>query len=525
VGEPARWIQSQFYFLAGFSLLAIHGLLSSRSFSIAWFCGLGAAALACVSMGSGMLLSIPIGLAAILRVVARDRGGDVRFASVTLIVALTIGVVGWQFRPTAPWHEPLRGSSAGEITAYAMRCLAWPVYKWPATALLLWAPWTVLAIRRLTSRGFAAGGSFPNALPTVAGSTSLPVWRASNATSDTRGTKSERWKPSRQVMDSLLAAGLWVVLQALAVSYSRAGASSLPASRYGDIFALGLVVNFLSLAVLAGGLASTKALGAERTLPGAANRLWFAATAVWLAAVIGAVAIITITEFQSNLPRKKNEFAAYERNVRAFVLTDDYTTFREKDGALPFPDPDWLARIIRHPTLRALLPASVREPILVPNLGNDSLHPNALPELLNRRTRAVVLGSRWKSTVIPPGVGWWKIETAGDVGQAGATLALVSERGEHVSMPIAPSKPAGNSWRAAYVPAPKERSVLVAAVSEPANWIAFSDPIKMSSLSYRVWRVTQHAHWAAVVAAILLIVSSVRPTIGAFDDRDLTHAK
>jgi hypothetical protein len=45
--------QSQFYFLAGFSLLAIHNLAASRPDSFSWAAGVVAGCAALVSMGSG----------------------------------------------------------------------------------------------------------------------------------------------------------------------------------------------------------------------------------------------------------------------------------------------------------------------------------------------------------------------------------------------------------------------------------------------------------------------------------------
>ena len=65
-GLPLAWdnvlggFQSQYYFLAGFSLLAIHSLTAHRALSPRWFWGVAAGLAACVSMGSGFLFAVPV---------------------------------------------------------------------------------------------------------------------------------------------------------------------------------------------------------------------------------------------------------------------------------------------------------------------------------------------------------------------------------------------------------------------------------------------------------------------------------
>jgi hypothetical protein len=70
---PIAWenviggFQSCFYFLTITSLLAIAGLLNARPFSFRWLGGCVAAAVAMVSLGSGMLVAAPIAAIVVLR--------------------------------------------------------------------------------------------------------------------------------------------------------------------------------------------------------------------------------------------------------------------------------------------------------------------------------------------------------------------------------------------------------------------------------------------------------------------------
>lgn len=248
-------------------------------------------------------------------------------------------------------------------------------------------------------------------------------------------------------------------------------------------------------------LADARSYGETRG-PGALST-YLAVAGVWLLIVAGAIFVATRTELHTDLPQKRSDNTAYIRNTQAFVLTNDYTTFASEVPLIPFPMADWLARILRNPTLRRLLPESVRPPIPVPGLADGAANP--APLLLHRATRTVSAGQRWQSPPLPAGHGWWKIETAGDCGQPGAVLELVAVSDHRVLGVIAPSKPAGNSWRAAYVRAPREPAVLIARVSPPAHWLAFSDPIAMSSLSHWTWRLTLNAWWLALVALLGLM--------------------
>jgi hypothetical protein len=462
---PIAWenvfggFQSCFYFLAGFSLLALYLLSDLRLRPGRAVLGLAAGGLALVSMGSGLLISAPLAVIAILRLVEFRRTSPVRnSALVELAAALAIGGAGVWLHTAAPWHDSIHAHSLRELFVYAVRCLAWPLYTAPWLSVALWAPWLVLLVARVRWFGRAS-------------------------------VDAER----RRLADFVLGAGVWIVLQALAVGYSRAGASPYPAARYGDVFALGLVLNFLALALLLGPPArdALRPSPARYSLPLG----WLALTAVVV--VIGARGVVP------DVQQKHRDNLGYERNVHAFVLTDDYAAL-EKASPLPFPMADWLARILRNPTLRRLLPSSVRAPIPVPGLADDRGVDSVIPPLEHRATRAVtVTDHEWRSAVIAGGRGWWKIETAGDIGQPGTILELVAAGwGKRLST-VAPTKPADRGWRAAYIPAPREPAFLRASVSAPAHAIGVSEPVYVSTVSFRTWRLTQNAGWLDGIALAL----------------------
>lgn len=456
---PIAWenvlggFQSQFYFLTGFTLLALHLLLTAPALSLRWWGGLLCGLLALVSMGSGLLIAAPLAAVAVLRLVSKISLR--RDAFVLLLTAFFIGGLGTVLRTPTPWHDTLHAKTLAEFSLYFARCLAWPLPQHPSLAPFFWLPWLTLLFLRLRS--------------------ALPL------------------SPS-PAADTLLAAGAWVLLQIAAVSFSRAGGGGLPASRYGDISSLGLMLSFLSLAQLVSILPPRR-------------RTFAAVGATFLALATVCVALATRDVLAGPLPDKKKESFASERSVQAFVLTEDYATFAK--SPLPFPLPDWLARILRRPDIRAILPVSVRAPVR--SEGFSVPPSNDLSALFERRTHALVAASEWRSPPLAAAtLAWWKIETSGPAFTAPTSppLTLVCNG---LTTPVTATRPPPPAhWRAAYVPGPRDLSNLLARTDSPARYLAFTEPVEMSALSYRTWQLTQHGSWVlAAGLGGLLIFSAV----------------
>ena len=296
--------QSQFYFLAGFSLAAIYGLLAVRGpLSVRWWVGLSCALLAVVSMGSGFLCAAPVALAVGLRCAANRR---ISMADGTTLLASAVFLgAGWRLRAPAPWHAVLHARNAGDFLAYFAHCLSWPRPEWPWLGALVWLPWAILAVRA--------------------------VWRPG-----------PRYDERSEV---LLACGLWVLLQAAAVAYARGAGGGYPASRYGAVFSIGVAAN-LAVFPLLGGAAHGR------------PRAGFAV--LWIALVLGAGAAAASPIWRLELPAAAARYRECEANVRGYVLTGD-VRFLEK-GEQPLPYRDWLRRILDRPAIRAHLPESVGGP-------------------------------------------------------------------------------------------------------------------------------------------------------------------
>lgn len=297
--------QSQYHFLIGFTLLAIYGLLRAP-FSRWWWIGAAAAVAAVFAMGSGFFAAAAVAVI-LLRDVERWRHHLPTFACTAAVLSL-----GLFLHTTVPWHAPLRATSASQLLSYAAHAFAWPLPAAPLFALLLYLPLALLAVRWI--RGGAAG------------------------------------EGSAHTVRFTVALGLWVVMQIVALSYSRGAEAGMPANRYGDVFIIGIVANALALGLFR-----------SRSKP------WIVWTGCWLAAVTFGGAAQLRTAFEADLPRHANEVQAYVDTLRAYVRDGNAAALAERP--VPLAHRGWLKQILDRPVIRAVLPPSVSNPARISPLS------------------------------------------------------------------------------------------------------------------------------------------------------------
>ena len=320
---PLAWdnvlwaFQSQFYFLIGFSLLGMDGLLR-QTFSVRWWLGLLAMSCALVSMGSGFL-----GALALVPLFLRDLVGAGRTwrTRLSLLATTAVLALGWCLSFAPPWHASLRAGDVNDFAAYAAHCLAWPAPTHVILGVLFYSPLLLLAVHWLR-RGAPPG-------------------------------------PAGHALRFTLAMGAWTLLQIAAVSYARGNNGGFPANRYGDILAVGIIANAFALGLLA------PALGNMR-------RGWLVWAAAWLVG-LGLSAATELTEiYREELPQHRRLTEAFESSVRAYILDGDAAALRNRP--IPFPDYDWFIRLLDRPSIRAILPPSVTNPPRVSMLSSAASH-------------------------------------------------------------------------------------------------------------------------------------------------------
>ena len=300
--NPVWGMETHFYTVLLFGLVAIH-LLSRESGSLLR-CGLGllAATLAFFSLASGALVFLACAaLVAARRWLGVEPGWRPWGLVVALLACFALAVA---LTPTIEAHGVYRAHSIAEFIHAFEVVTAWPfrVHRTVATALVN-APLAILAWRTL-----------------------------------------RKPPPGTDVAWVLLGLGLWNALQFAALAFGRS--IGIDSTRYIDICALNLVVNFASAAIVA-------ERGRARLLAG-----------VWLAVVATGWAVDTAQHVPRELEARRSLGLVQEANVRAFLTTGAFLPGASgADLSVPYPDAARLANILSDPRVRQVLPSVFQDAV------------------------------------------------------------------------------------------------------------------------------------------------------------------
>lgn len=312
--------QSAFYFLLFFSFIALRVLVSSPALSPKWWLGLGAAALSYLSLASGALTVLAAAAAIGLRFsVTRPRLHKDQLA-IALLSCLFVAML--VATPAIERHAALHAHSLWELVNGFVINAGWPIRLGE-----LWNGFVINAARPLNLAsifGALTMSFFPVALTFV-----LVKNRLGGSTD---------W--------FLVAVWLFVLGNCLAISYERNAA--MTASRYFDLLALNVIVSGACI---------------QRLIPYTAawrrKALWIGAV-VWAVAVVAGVVSNGLERLPGLLEHKRIFGQQEELNVRNFLATNDERWLRGKPQfAIPYPDANRLAALLRRDTIRSILPAEL----------------------------------------------------------------------------------------------------------------------------------------------------------------------
>jgi hypothetical protein len=307
--------QSQFYFLTGFSLLAIAGLVNGPAGSPFWIAGLVGGCAALVSMGSG--LAAPLAVCGALLVGAGRSGAGwneaIREKWVTILAACLLTGAGLWLRVTPPDHERLAAKSAGDFVAFLIACLSWPGSPMALLAVFVWLPFAGFLVSYVRRR--------------------------------TRDEAGERF---------VLGLGFWVLIQAAALAVARANSPEQLESRYTNILAFGVLANAICLVWL------REALTRFRKVLAGSAILWLIVTGTGLLRA----------SFDGSAFAWKQTMEYRRAATAGFVATQDRNIL---NAAPPHPDVPRIAGLLEDPAIQAILPAGVRKPLaLTPRNGSPT---------------------------------------------------------------------------------------------------------------------------------------------------------
>jgi len=306
--------QSQFYMLLLFSFMFLWGMSSYPSFSNPWWLGFLAGVLCPLTMASGALTMLSGGM---ILTVRRYWFGERREVTISAMV-LTFGaaLLAIYFTPSVAGHAVLKADSLTGFLEALFKIMAWPASNNGVGLLFIQAPLLWLIGRFLWKRSQVQAG-----------------------------------------LIFMLATTFWLYGQFASIAYGRVnGAVS---SRYLDLFAIGLVLNFASLLVMR---ASAK--------PGHI-RYMNAAIALWLALVTFGFNN-SAPNMAGDLRFKAETGAEQEKNVRAYLCSGDVNQLVNKPSLhIPYPDPIKLKKLLDNQVIRRILPGNISEACSTKSIGLD----------------------------------------------------------------------------------------------------------------------------------------------------------
>ncbi len=462
--------QSSFYLLSLLLVLPLSLVPDARPWSTGWVVGLLLLILALFTVGTGLLNPIAVATAVALRYLAdRSRRADLR---VTFVACLLVAVGGALLRPPVPaYHLGLLAQSVAQFATLAGAMLAWPFVEVPGLAIVTWMPLAltlVIAVRTRT--------------------------------------------PTNRLEATLVAIGAWVWLHTAAAGYNRGNDSSLPASRYMDVLALGFVAN-----------ATAAHLLVVRSRAGAVRVISTILAVIWGVGLVGGLTWRAWVSVEREAPGRKASTETYVANVRTYLRTGNARHLRSLKfpAQVPFPDPEFLANVmLEDPDLRQRLPPSLRDPLpLAPSSNENAAF---VPDGAYPTTPTDPLITSWGSYsergnqatgefVSHPlrcnSGGYLRVDLAGYLGQAGTALDLVEsqEKTRHVR----PFRSARESWRPTFVSCPEGPFTLKATDSTSSWWFAFRAPVEYGPLSWLA-ETAARAHLGLLLVGIALCWISVR---------------
>jgi hypothetical protein len=460
--------QSQFYMMLLFTLITLWGLLHDN-FSFKWWIGVILALSAIFTVASGFLILLVL-IVIKLYLIAIDTGNR-RSHLPTLFVSIIITVISIMLLTEVAHHASLQASNVTEFMLAFGKPLAWPWVTHPFASLVLYLPFLALVFRTL--------------------------WL--------------RRKPSHAEL-FVLALGGWVILQAASMAYARGIGGRIPASRYMDILALGVIVNLLAFHFI-----SQSWYG----LPGWLKPYVNTYASLWKILVVAGIGGLTVMGSWPHIQQRSLQYAEQIKNTREFIRTGKLSTLQKPHLHIPYPKPKRLAGLLSNPQLRAILPHTLTVPsLLQSSQSNSSFVVNGFYPTTGRYQNETTLGSynnlgnkatgRFESTPIKLERSFMEIPVAGYLGQEGLKLQLVVE-GQPEPIAIIPPKLARQSWVSCYVRTPNQPFKLVAIDqrTDQFGWFAFAMPRSLGSLSFITIWILEHG-WMIFIIGIALL--SIRPT-------------
>ncbi len=325
--------QAQFYFVLLFSVLSLWWLVVAEAMSRWWWVGVASTIAAYFSLASGVFALAAAAIVLLIRAAIVSR----RWQELVGALLLLVLFVGGAFAtPVLEQHARLKASDASHLFSALSLVLAWPfqISTEAIQAAVKDGPslkeWLLVMVRNLPATVLVC----------------YVLWK-----------RPARGNPAW----FLVALAVWCGGQAVAVAYGRA--DDVLTSRYLDLHAMGVLVNFACLLAICNCVRQRLRLGV------------FAGGCLWVFAMVSALFGAAGTELSSALEKKRDTSLAQEANVDAYLVGKDLKRFQALPFLqLPYPDANRLAKLLDTPDMRRILPKNLQrqlEPAAVtPSTGS-----------------------------------------------------------------------------------------------------------------------------------------------------------
>lgn len=368
-----------------------------------------------------------------------------------------------------------------------------------ATAAMVTMP-VVAAHKALHAQGLQ---SFFNALAKVM-SWPLPPWCVPLTWAPFVLGSLRTFNPSKRAPVDVAATvlGGWVFVQALALAYSRGQEMNEIATRYWDILVVGVPVN-VYFAVRLG------------TLSHMSRKTVALAFATLVAIYFGALGWRTAYSF-AYLQWRSTLTKIEIDHVRKFVVAGDIAELKNKPALnIPYPIPERLAMMLGDPTIRAMLPASVRHGVTLPHDNGfvvDGFYPTTSGDHFSTAIGSYTPIAGNKNTTqfsapLSSQFPYVAVDIAGYLGLPGLTLSLHNPA-LTAPVEIHPSELARETWRRQWVAVPGPTFELQASDQRPDFWFAFTEPVEIGRLSMFVMRLLDNAIYMASALLVILVFAT-----------------
>ena len=324
-GVPYAWentltgFQTSFYFVLLFSMACLWLTVTHLPLSLRWWGGVVCAVFAFLSLASGIFA---LGASALVGLVLYLFGlRKTRKQLLSIAVLGGLFVLGAALTPSLAGHaSTLKATSFLQFFDALKGVLGWPMSAKLFSVLLRNLPALIFVVYLL--------------------------WKRPPA-------NDRRWY--------LFALVVWTLGQAVGIAYGRAVGNL--SSRYLDLFAIGILVNFACLISIA-----QDHIG---------KRYGWAITSmsVWIITVLISLVLHAFTYVPSDLAGKRGIGIAEETNTKNYLATGDLNHLKDKPlFHVPYPDPERLASILASSSIQGILPSNIRRPltpILIENKPTD----------------------------------------------------------------------------------------------------------------------------------------------------------